>query len=575
MKETLAVRRICPQTSWPRDRPTPCSRRLVHCRHAWAVMAMQCALLELPGALVQLIFESTTTLALDPLEANGRIVRLLHKEARQYEREAAGSGLTQILDGGESLFDGESQGNDQSWPARYARHCREAIDCLSQVGVVITNGAEAVTEIPGLQGIPGLQSKIDRMLQCQFVPRRLAWHLACSCRTLRDLGMALPLLQPLVLKLASEAAACQFGTWQRDSDEEGEDEDGDYIPPRGLVSLRLLAAREVHSRLADLHISHDHQHLRKFMEIPDLAAHAASVSYRTGAADYGRFNGDARLCYGLRLGYGTAVRLLAAGRRWSQVAGPSSHSLPLSALEPLAAPEPLSASERVATLLSGQAYLELPDVEAVDAAIQRFNESQNDDYSQKTFDPSHSALQNMSDLKRRAGQADRLDDNELSMNCLVNGMVHVFFTGGFQLKTSHVLTGQEGVAGREVVIGVELCPLEQFGFDLKPEYGVSFGAGLKDSRDEVFNVSKDFVAGVLGWSANSALFHSVELELSSRLEALLQTVAPSVRAELFAHRRPANSDRDAWENATTMAAETGFHVVFNETPPSELYTGAF
>ena len=109
----------------------------------------------------------------------------------------------------------------------------------------------------------------------------------------------------------------------------------------------------------------------------------------------------------------------------------------------------------------------------------------------------------MSDLKRRAGQADRLDDNELSINCLVNGMVHVFFTGGFQ-----------GVAGQEVVIGVELCPLEQFGFDLKPEYGLNFGAGLKDSRDEVFNVSKDFVADVLGWSANSALIHSVELELT-------------------------------------------------------------
>ena len=172
----------------------------------------------------------------------------------------------------------------------------------------------------------------------------------------------------------------------------------------------------------------------------------------------------------------------------------------------------------------------------------------------------------MSDLKRRAGQADRLDDNELSMNCLVAGsdpMVHVFFTGGVQ-----------GVAGQEVVIGVELCPLEQFGFDLKPEYGISFGAGLEDSRDEVFDVSRDFVAGVVGWSANSALFHSVELELSSRLEALLQTVAPSVRAELFAHRRPANSDRDAWENATTMATETGFHVVFNETCPPELYTGA-
>ena len=152
-----------------------------------------------------------------------------------------------------------------------------------------------MTEIPDLQGIPGLQSKIDRMLQCQFVPRRLAWHLACSCRTLRDLGMALPLLQPLVLKLASEAAACQMETWQHDSDEEGEDEDGDYIPPRGLVSLRLLAAREVRSRLADLHISHDHQHLRKFME---LAAHVAIVSYRTGAADYGKFHGDARLAMG-------------------------------------------------------------------------------------------------------------------------------------------------------------------------------------------------------------------------------------------------------------------------------------
>ena len=539
-------------------------------------MAMQCALLELPSALIQLIFESTTTLALDPLEANGRIVRLLHKEARQYERDAAGSDVTQLFADGENY--------DQSLPARHARHCREAIDCLSQVGVVITNGAEAVTEIPGLQGIPGLQSKIDRMLQCQFVPRRLAWHLACSCRTLRDLGMALPLLQPLVLKLAREAAASQIW-WQRDiepspspsrtmspygGDEESEDENGDYIPPRGLVSLRLLAAREVRSRLADLHISRTrgHQHLRKFMEIPDLAAHAASVSYRTGAADVGKFHGDARLCYGLRLGYGTAVRLLAAGRRWSQVAGrpSSSHSLPLSAPEPLAAPEPLSASERVGVLLSGQAYLELPDVAAVDAAIQRFNESQNDDSSQKTFDPSHSALRNMSDLKRRAGQADRLDDNELSMNCLVAGsdpMVHVFFTGGVQ-----------GVAGQEVVIGVELCPLEQFGFDLKPEYGISFGAGLEDSRDEVFDVSKDFVAGVVGWSANSALFHSVELELSSRLEALLQTVAPSVRAELFAHRRPANSDRDAWENATTMATETGFHVVFNETCPPELYTGA-
>ena len=171
-------------------------------------MASGPSLIELPNSVLELIFEQCSQgLSLDPQEVNQRIVKLLHNKARDHERDAASSSTSRDESQDSDISEPAGHGETFMRPAQlraaqHARDCREAIHTLSQLSVIITNEAEAAAQLPTIRRVPGLQASIGLVLQRPFVPRRVAWHLACSCRSLREVGVSLPLLQPLVLKLA-------------------------------------------------------------------------------------------------------------------------------------------------------------------------------------------------------------------------------------------------------------------------------------------------------------------------------------------------------------------------------------
>ena len=80
----------------------------------------------------------------------------------------------------------------------------------------------------------------------------------------------------------------------------------------------------------------------------------------------------------------------------------------------------------------------------------------------------------------------------------------------------------------------------------------------------IVDVSSQFVASVLGWLTESALFQSMEQEVHARVSQLLASVDMAARAELVANRHAAARIGDAWHNATTIATDVGWHVVFNQ-----------
>lgn len=523
-------------------------------------------LLDLPTNVIELVFEATSK-ECGPLEANTRIIKLLRACLHEHERNAASGSITP------GCYDSDSEDDDPQSSAQQRANsavnaCRTVIELLPSLPVPIESSAHLAALASqhsdlfmcALDSIPirehesasgsDFRQRIDVRLRAPVVPRVAAWSLAGTCRTLLGIGVSLPLLQPLALKLAREAAVENSAPWFVRDEEEGEesDEQGEWIPPRRLSALRLLAAHEVASRLAGRRLLRHESSLRAFLDIPDLAERAAGNEYRA-AGGHDSFRGGADLCFGLRLGYGTAVRLLAAGRRWR---GNGYDSLPMSAPAP-----------------EGE-YIELPSIAAVDAAVQHYSDvlMQRCSTSTNSLDMSYATLQNRGDLKTRAGQAAGLTESEMAHR--VDGVVEILFTG------------YQDEAGPEVVIGIKLCDLERFGFDLAPEFGVEWGAGLdgrgrigeidetnidvdhRRANIDVVGVSRRFVAGVLGWSTESALFASVEREISGRMTQLLDSVDAAARAELLATRRAAVSRADAWHRATTMAAQPGWHVVFNE-----------
>ena len=196
----------------------------------------------------------------------------------------------------------------------------------------------------------------------------------------------------------------------------------------------------------------------------------------------------------------------------------------------------------------------------MDAAVQCYHDAfaALDDSWMNNLDISYAALHNMRDLKMRAGQGAGLSANELAFR--FPGTVNVFFTG------------YQDSAGPEVVLGIELGDLERFGFDLE-QFGIEWGAGIDDKKskgerwvgnDDIVDVSSQFVASVLGWSTESALFQSMEQEVHARVSQLLASVDMAARAELVANRHAAARIGDAWHNATTIATDVGWHVVFNQ-----------
>ena len=510
-------------------------------RHATARAMV--VLLDLPTNLLELIFEQSVNVKCNalPRAANVRIIKLLENCLKEHEREVARSTFTNDSDNEED-DEGIAAGRDRE--AHAAAACRRAIIQLNTHPVVIATGRHAVIYVPDVHSIPDARAKIDVLLKAPFVPRSLAWQLASACRTLRDIGFVLPLLQPLVFKMAREVAAARLAAWmERDDDEvDEEDEEGEWVPPRRLAGLRLLAAQEVRTRVAGRRLSRSQPDLRAFMEIADMKEHAASNEYK--AIDHDNFRGEATLCYGLRLGYGTAVRLLAAGRRWVGGHYLDGRSVPLD--------EPAPSG--------GHTYVDLPNVAAVDAAVQCYHDAfaALDGSWMNTLDISYAALHNMRDLKMRAGQGAGLSANELAFR--FPGTVNVFFTG------------YQDSAGPEVVLGIELGDLERFGFDLE-QFGIEWGAGIDDKKskgerwvgnDDIVDVSSQFVASVLGWLTESALFQSMEQEVHARVSQLLASVDMAARAELVANRHAAARIGDAWHNATTIATDVGWHVVFNQ-----------
>jgi len=150
---------------------------------------------------------------------------------------------------------------------------------------------------------------------------RDAWQLTSSCQALHDIGVnwiQLDRMRRALLRMAQKTMRRRRKGWLGYDAVSGEKkEKKKEVPPKGLRSLRIIAAQEAKRRFLTLQEEEKEKSpLKTLTEITCLATVASTMNYSYSLyADRGYdgrppwTHGIGQLCYGLRLGYKTATQL--------------------------------------------------------------------------------------------------------------------------------------------------------------------------------------------------------------------------------------------------------------------------